>query len=166
MKKIIFTFILLIVFILSSSLLLLSLSGVETNKFNNFISKKINETNDNIDIKLTTIKFKFDIKEVGLFLETNDSIINYRNIIIPSKNIRVYIDFKSLLKVDPKIKKINIIFNKLKAEQLKGISATLKPSNFTSFVNNQIKQGEIDADLEIYLNDDNLLDDFIARGSV
>ena len=78
MKKIIFTFILLIVFILSSSLLLLSLSGVETNKFNNFISKKINETNDNIDIKLTTIKFKFDIKEVGLFLETNDSIINYQ----------------------------------------------------------------------------------------
>ena len=166
MKKIISNLILLVIFILIILIIILSTIGVETNRFNNFVSKKINQTNNNINLELNTIKFKFSVKEISLFLETDNPRIDYRNVIIPAKNIKVYIDLASFLKTEPKIKKIKLILNQFNVEQLKKISRTLKPSNFTSFVNNKIKQGKINTELEVYLDNDNLLDNFIARGSV
>ena len=97
---------------------ILTTTGFETNKFNNLISKKINQANNNINLELTTIKFKLDIKEFSLFLETINSQIDYRSTIIPAKNIKVYMDFISLIKSEPKFKKINLIFNQLDIEQL------------------------------------------------
>ena len=166
MKKIISTLILLGFFSIILLITILTTTGFETNRFNNLISKKINQANNNINLELTTIKFKLDIKEFSLFLETINSQIDYRSTIIPAKNIKVYMDFISLIKSEPKFKKINLIFNQLDIEQLQKISTTFKPSNFTSFVNNKVKQGKLNVKLEIYLDDNNLFDNFIAKGSV
>ena len=166
MKKFFFNLILLIFFILILSITILATIGIETNRFNYLISKKINETNNNVNLKLNTVKFKIDTKEISLFLETNNPKINYREIIIPTKNIKVYIDFMSLIKSKPKIEKINLTLNQLDAEQLKKISSTLKPSNFTSFVQNKIKKGKLNAELEVYLDENNFFENFIARGLV
>ena len=166
MKKFFFSFFLIIFLIFSLFLVTLSIIGIETNRFNSFISKKINKANNNINLELTTIKFKLDIEEISLFIETNTPIINYRNVPISTKNIKLYIDFISLIKSDPKIKKINLTLNQLDIKQLKKLSISLKPSNFTSFLNNKVKQGKFDIELDIYLNKKNLLENFIARGSV
>ena len=166
MKKFFSNSILFIFFVLILLITILSTIGVETNRFNTIISKKINEKNKNINIKLTTVKFKLDVKEISLFLETNSSQINYREIIIPTKNIKVYINFVSLIKSKPQIEKISLILNQLNTEQIKKISSTLKPSNFTSFLQNKIKNGKINTELEVYLGDNNLFENFIARGSV
>ena len=163
MSKLISNVILFFFFVLISLIIILSTIGIETSKFNNFISKKINQANKNINLELYTIKFKLDIKEISLFLETQKPQINYRDIIIPAKNIRVYMDFIYIIKSKPKIKKINLILNQLELNQLKKISTKLKPSNFTSFVNNKIKQGKINTELEIYFDKYNLLDNFIAN---
>ena len=61
MKKIISNLFLFIFFILILLIIVLSTKGIETNKFNSLISKKINQTNNNINLQLTTIKFKLDI---------------------------------------------------------------------------------------------------------
>ena len=166
MKKIFYNLFLLIFFILIFFITLLSTKGIETNRFNNLISKKINYTNNNLNLELSTVKFKLDLKEVSLFLETEEPKIDYRNMIIPAKNIKVYIDFTSLIKSDPNIKKIILIVNQLDIEQLKKISISLKPSNLTSFVNNKIKEGKLNTELEIYLDNNNLFTNFIARGTV
>ena len=166
MSKVISNTIIFFLFVLISFMIILSTIGIETNRFNNLISKKINFTTKNINLQLNTIKFKLDIKEINLFLETQKPEINYRDIIIPAKNIKVYIDFISLIKSKPKIKKINLTLNQLDLNQLKKISKTLKPSNFTSFINNKMYQGKLNTELEIYFDKDNLLDDFIAKGSV
>ena len=166
MKKIIISLTLIIIFILTSLTMLLSTIGIETNRFNNFISNKIIQNNNNIDLKLTTVNFKLDLKEIGLFLETKNPQINYRDVLIPAENIKVYIDFLSLIKSEPKIKKINLVLRQLDIEQLKKISVTFKPSNFTSFLNNKIKEGQLSAKLKLYLDNDNLLENFTASGSV
>ena len=57
MKKIVFNFTLIFIFLFVSLLIILSSYGVETDKFNKIIIKKISQTK-NIDIKLNTIKFK------------------------------------------------------------------------------------------------------------
>ena len=166
MKKVIFNLILLIFFILISFIVILSTLGIETNKFNNLISKKINLVNNSLKLELITVKFKLDIKEISLFLETNNPKIDYKKISIPTKNIKAYIDFISLIKSDTKIKKIYLALNEIQIEKLKKISISSKPSNLTSFINNKIKQGVLKTEIEMYFNKDNLLDNYIARGLV
>ena len=166
MKKTTSAILLLFFLILTLSITILSINGIETNKFNNFISKKINQANSNINIELSTIKFKLDIKEISLYLETVNPKISYRGATVPTKNVKVYIDFISLIKSEAKIKKINLLLKQLDVDELKKISTSLKPSNFKSFINNKIQQGKINTEIDFYLNENNSLDNFIARGSV
>ena len=166
MKKTIAYLILIIFLIFISLIVLLSTIGIETNRFNNFISNKINQNSNDINLKLTTINFKLDYNEISLFLETKDPQISYRNILIPAENIKVYMDFLSLIKSKPKIKKINLVLHQLDIEQLKKISVNFKPSNFTSFLNNKIKEGQLNAKFKVHFDNDNLLETFTASGSV
>ncbi len=166
MKKVLSILLITSLVILGIFTIILSTVGIETDKFNKLISKKINESNNNINIKLNTIKFKLDIKEISLFLETNEPFINYRNAIIPAKNLKVYIDFFSIVKSDTQIEKINVIFYEMDIKDINNISFILKPSNLKSFIKNKIKHGKLNSEIEIYLNKNNQFDNFIARGSV
>ena len=150
---------------LTVAIITLSTIGIETNKFNQLISEKVSNKK-NINIKLKTIKFKLDPKKLSLFLDTQNPIINYRNIYIPAKNVKVYIDFWSLLKSEPKIKKSNLLLEELDIVELNKISKILKPSNFKSLLNNKVKKGKLISEIEIYLNDDGSLNNFIAKGEV
>ena len=166
MKKIVLSLILLIFLFLSVSIAILSTAGIETKKFNNFISNKINQSNNNISLQLNKIKFKIDIKKISLFLETNEPKIDYQGIVIPTQNIKVYIDFTSLFKSTPKIKKINLALDELDIHQLKKLIIFTKPSNFRSLVSNKIKQGKLISEIEFYFDKNNLIENFIAKGSV
>ena len=57
MKKIISVFIILI-FLLLISIGILSTIGVETNRFNNLILNKINQSQRDVELDLNSIKFK------------------------------------------------------------------------------------------------------------
>ena len=137
MKKIFAGIILLIFLVFFSLIAILSTVGLETNRFNELISRKIYQFNNNIDIKLNTIKFKINIKKFNLFLETNNSKLIYRNVGIPIKSIKVFTDFNSLINSDPKINKIEISLKKISISELKKVSAALKPSNLKSIINNK-----------------------------
>ncbi len=165
MKKIISVFIILILLLLIS-IGILSTIGVETNRFNNLILNKINQSQRDVELDLNSIKFKLDIKEVSLFLETSDSTLNYRNAKIPTKNIKVYIDFFSILKSETRFEKISLISDKIDLKEFKKISFVLKPSTYKSFLNNNIQDGTIFLEIDFYLNKENNLENFISRGSV
>ena len=166
MRKLFLNLTIIITIFLTLLILILSTKGIQTKKFNEIIAKKINQTNYNIKLDLETIKFKIDISELSLFLETFNPKINYRDTLLPAKNIKVYIDFLSLVKSTPNIKKINIVLEELKINQLKELSSFLKPSNFKSILNNKILDGNLNSELDIYFNERNLFDNFIARGKV
>jgi hypothetical protein len=165
MKKLIINFLLIIFILLTTLLTILSTIGIETNKFNKFISDKVSKTK-NVNLDLDLIKFKLDPKALSLFLETDKPKINYRNLQIPVRNIKVYIDFLSLLKSDPKIKKSNLILEELNISQIKELSKIVKPSNFNSLLNNKIKKGKFFSEVEIFLDEKGTLENFIAKGSV
>lgn len=165
MKKIFLKLFLFIFFIFSIVIIILSTIGIETNKFNEIISEKVNETK-NIKLELDTIKFKLDPKELSLFLETKNPKINYRNISIPVQYLKTYIDFLSVIKSNPNIKKINIKLEELDVSQFNKLSILIKPSTFKSFLNNKLKEGKLVSEIEIYLNDKGKLKNFIAKGSV
>ncbi len=165
MKKIIINLFLLIIITIIVLIVILSTIGIETNKFNNFISNKTLKTK-NFNLKLKTIKFKINPKELSLFLETQNPKINYMDVSVPVQNIKVYIDFISLLKSDPKIKKTSLTLEELDITQLNNISSIMKPSNIKSLINNKIKKGKLISEIEIYLTEQGSLKNFIAKGSV
>ena len=166
MKKIFISFFFVIFTLLIITVAILSTIGIETKSFNNLVTQKINKTNNNISLKLNYIKFKLDLREISLFLETTSPRIIYRNVDIPAEKIRVYINFLSLINLKNEIEKISLVFNQIDINQIKKVSKTLKPSNFKSFLNNRIKKGKLNSEIEIYLKNENLLDNFIARGSI
>ena len=166
MKKIFFSSIIILLIILSLLCITLLTSGIKTDKFDSFLTSKINDHNKHLDLNINSIRFKLDYKEISLFLETSDPQITYRNTSIPAKKIKVYVDFLSLLSSSPDIKKINLIFYELKIDQFKNLAKTLKPSNFKSIVHNKISKGTITLSLEIFLGKDNIFENFIARGDI
>ena len=165
MKKIVINLFILIFLLLVTLMAILSTIGIETNKFNKLISDKAAKTK-NINLQLNKIKFKINPKEFSLFLETQNPNINYKDLFIPVRNVKVYIDFLSLLKSNPKIKKINLILEELDIAKLNQLSIIIKPSNFKSLLNNKIKKGKLITEIEVFLNDEGLLKNFIAKGTV
>ncbi len=165
MKKIITYSFLLLLISLITVVILLSTIGIETKKFNNLISEKASETK-NINLELDTIKFKLNPRELSLFLETQNPKIIYRSVSVPVKNIKVYFDFLSFLKSNPKIKKTSIFLEELDVTQIDRLSVIIKPSNFKSLLNNKVKEGKLISEIEIFLTDEGELENFIARGSV
>ena len=141
MKKIVTNLILIVIILFVSLIGILSSIGIETDRFNKLISNKVSQSK-NIFLELETIKFKIDLKELSLFLQTQSPKITYRELLIPAENIKVYVDFLSLLKSEPKIKKISLILKELDVTQLNKLSAMIKPSNFKSLLNNKIKKGK------------------------
>ena len=166
MKKIFFTSSIILIFLLVSLMLVLSTIGFETDRFNKFISNKITENNKDTSLKLEKIKFKFDIKDINLFLETNNPELIYKGSKIPVDNVKAYLDFISLVKSNPKIDKINISSKEINIDQLKNIIIKTKPSNLNSLVINKIKNGKLLINLEMYFKENLNFGDFILRGEV
>ena len=165
MRKILSFLIFLSTIIIFFTIALLSTVGIETSRFNSLITEKIHKTNENFNLQLSKIKFKLDLKEISLFLETSNPKITYKNVLIPTENIKVYVDFLAIMKSEPKIEKINIASNEISISEIKKLSVLFKPSNFTSFLKNKVKDGNISYNLEFYFDNKNTLDNFITRGT-
>ena len=69
MKKILLSIFLLVSFFFIILIILLSTTGIETKRFNNLISNRINQVNKDVNLNLDTIKFKLDVKLLSLFLK-------------------------------------------------------------------------------------------------
>ena len=164
-KKFLTTIIILLIFLVSL-MTILSTVGFKTDRFNKFITDKIIEKNKSISLELEEIKFKFDFKDFDLFLETKNPKLIYKNIEIPIEYTKVYLDFISIIKSNPKIDKINITSREINIDQLKKIMIKTKPSNLNSIIRDKVKNGQLKVNLELYLNDNLKIDNFIARGEV
>jgi hypothetical protein len=166
MRRIFLTIILILFFTLICLILILSTTGYETNKFNNIISNKISEKNKNFSFKFEKIKFRFDILNANLFLETREPQLNYQNLYLPIKNIKVYLNLISLIKSKPQIDQINIDTSEMSIDEFKKIIIKTKPSNLNSLIVNKVKEAKIKANLNLYFNQNFKIDNFIVRGEV
>ena len=147
-------------------IIILSTIGFKTDKFNESISNRVAESNKDISLKLEKIKFKFDVKAFNLFLETKNPELIYKDLTIPIENVKVYLDFYSLIKSKSKIDRINISSKEININQLKEIIIKTKPSNLNSLITNKVKNGKLFVNLELYFNENLDVDNFIARGEV
>ena len=166
MKKALLILITSLVVVLFFIIFILSTTGYETEKFNKIITDKIVEQNNKVSLELKKIKFKFDLKNFSLFLETKDPKLEYQSINIPLKLVKVYLDFTSLIKSKTKIDKMDISSKEINIDELKKIALKTKPSNLNSFIINKVKNGKLTTNLELYFDENLNIKNYIARGEV
>ena len=154
MTRLFFKSIFFILIVLILTLSILTTTGITTDKFNTLILKKINNNYKDVSFELEKIKFKFDIKDISLFIETKNPKINYQNLIIPIENVKLYLNFVSLLKSKIQIDKMNISSQEINIKQLKNLMIKLKPSNFNSLIINKVESGKLNVNLDLYFDND------------
>ncbi|MDC0418088.1 DUF3971 domain-containing protein [Pelagibacteraceae bacterium] len=144
MKKFLYLSFLIFLLLFSSIAAYLSTIGIETSKFNNLIVKSIKENNPRVEIELEKIKIKLDIKKIQLFLSTENPKIIYQNIKIPITEIKIYTKINTFLNSKIQINQILFKVEKFKTKDIKKIAIRIKPSNFKTYLLNNINGGEVE----------------------
>ena len=167
MKKFLYSFFLLLIFLSASIVTYLSIFGLETSKFNNLIVKEIKKKNPEIELKLEKVKIKLDIKKIHLFISTNYPELVYQNIKIPITEIKIYTKINKIFKSKIEISQIIFGLEKFKTNEIQKIAIRIKPSNFKTYLLNNVKNGEIEkAIFDLNIDKDFKLIDYIASGSI
>ena len=164
-RKVIYYLIIFLIFSLILLISILSTVGIETDKFNKLIINKIAESK-NVELKLKTVNFKLDLRELSLFIETQNPKINYFNQAIPTRSVKVYVDFFPVFQTNLKINKIYISLGELNYTQLNSFSELIKPSNFKNILNNKINEINLTSEIEIFLDKNGGIKNYIIRGQV
>ena len=120
--KIITKSIIIFLFLIILSLSYLSLFGIETERFNNQISNKIKNINENIDVELKKIRLILNPFSLKLNIKTVGPKLKKGNKIIEIENIKSQISIKS------------IITNKFSIENLEISTKSLEIKNLLSFI--------------------------------
>ena len=144
MKKFLYSAFLIIIFLFVAVVLYLSTIGLETSKFNNSIVKKVEKIDPKIKLDLEKIKIKLDIKKIQLFLSTSRPKIVYQNINIPITEIKVYSKINKFFNSKIEITQIVFRVKKFEIQDIQKIAIRIKPSNFKTYLLNNINGGEIE----------------------
>ena len=87
MKKIFYSIIISLIFLITIFLIYLSTAGFETNKFNEFLEKESNRFDNNLETNFDRIKMKLDLKKLNFFITTSEPEIKYYGVKIKIKKL-------------------------------------------------------------------------------
>ena len=167
MKKIIYSLILIILLLPVLIIIYLSAVGIETSRFNNIIIKEIKKKDLNTQLSLNKIKIKFDLQKFQIYLSTLEPNIVYQNIKIPIREINIYTKISSILKSKNEISQAIILFQNFKIKDVQKLAIRIKPSNFKTYLLNNLSNGKIEKILiNVKLDKDLNITDYKVNGSI
>ena len=159
--------IIILVLLFISFCLYLSIYGLNTNKFNDLISKKISEKNKNFTINFDKIKIFLNIGSFNLEIKTDKPSIIFQNKEIKIKSISTSLPIKSIIKKQNNINNIKIITDENKIKNIIEIARSLKNTPELFLLNKAIKSGIITSEIKFNFDENgNLLSDFILDGRI
>ena len=167
MKKILYSFFLITLSIITLLIIYLSTVGLETSKFNSMIIKEIKKKDPNIQISLNKIKIKFDLERIQVYLSTFEPQIIYQNVKIPITEINIYSKISSILKSKNEISQAIISLQDFNIEDIQKLAIRIKPSNFKTYLLNNLNNGKVEKILiEVKLDKDLNITEHKVNGSV
>ncbi len=167
MVKRLIQIIIILVLLFISFCLYLSIYGLNTNKFNDLISKKISEKNKNFTITFDKIKIFLNIGSFNLEIKTDKPIIIFQNKEIKIKSISTSLPIKSIIKKQNNINNIKIITDENKIKNIVEIARSLKNTPEIFLLNKAVKSGIITSEIRFNFDENgNLLSDFILDGRI
>ena len=145
----------------------MSTIGYETTKFNQLIREEIKEKEPNIEVLIKRIKIKLDLKKFNLFLATSEPTIVYQDVKIPVLDIKAYFKLLSLLEAKPNLERIILNIGSFKTQDLQKIAVRIKPSNFKSYLLNNIIKGEVvKSNFDLSLSNNLRIKDYKINGKI
>ena len=167
MVKRLIQIIIILVLLFISFCLYLSIYGLNTNKFNDLISKKISERNKNFTITFDKIKIFLDIGSFNLEIKTDKPSIIFQDKEIKIKSISTSLPIKSIIKKQNNINNIKIITDENKIKNIIEIARSLKNTPQLFLLNKAVKSGIITSEIKFNFSENgNLLSDFILDGRI
>ena len=144
MKNFLYSVIFFVIFLLIGAIIYLSTIGFETSKFNKIIIKEIKEKDSKLELKLQKIKVKLDLKKIQLLLLTKNPDISYEGVKINTTEIKVYTKIKNFFISEVEISQVVFAIKEVKIKDIQKIAARIKPSNFKTYLLNNLAGGEIE----------------------
>ena len=167
MVKRLIQIIIILVLLFISFCLYLSIYGLNTNKFNDLISKKISEKNKNFTITFDKIKIFLNIGTFNLEIKTDKPSIIFQDKEIKIKSISTSLPIKSIIKKQNNINNIKIITDENKIKNIIEIARSLKNTPELFLINKAVKSGIITSEIKFNFDENgNLLNDFILDGRI
>ena len=167
MKKFIHLLLLVILSLITLIIIYLSTVGLETSKFNNIIIKEIKKKDPNIQITLNKIKIKFDLEKIQVYFSTFEPKIIYQDIKIPITEINIYSKISSILKSKNEISQAVVSLKDFNTEDIQKLAIRIKPSNFKTYLLNNLNNGKIEKILiEVKLDKNLNITDYKVNGSL
>jgi len=167
MQKIIYSLLLILILLIILFTAYLSTVGIETSRFNNIIISEIKKKEPNVQLSLDKIKIKFDIKKIQIYLSTVNPNILYQNIKIPIKEINLYTKIISILKSKNEINQAIISAENFNIKDIQHLATRIKPSNFKTYLLNNINGGEVEKiTINVKLGENLNINDYKINGSL
>jgi hypothetical protein len=167
MKKFIYYFFFIFIFLSILAIIYLSTIGIETSKINNLIINEIEKKEPEIKLELKKIKIKLNLKKIQLTLSTNNPKIIYQDVKIPITKIKVYSKINKMLDSKIEISQITFKIKKFKVQDLQKIATRIKPSNFKTYLLNNLEGGEVEKVLfDLNIDKKFKITNYKANGSI
>ncbi len=145
----------------------LSIYGINTDKFNNLITQKISERNQNLNIKLNKIKIFLNINNLNFELKTKNPEVFFKNKEIKIKSISTDFTLKNLLSKKINLEKVKILTDVNKIQNLIEIARIYKNNPQLFVLSKTVKDGLITIDTKISFNEDgSIKNDYLVDGNI
>tara|TARA_Y100000590_G_scaffold66922_1_gene72521 strand:+ start:9233 stop:11431 length:2199 start_codon:yes stop_codon:yes gene_type:complete len=142
--------------ILFISISYLSIFGIKTNKFNELIKSQIVKQDNRIDIDLKDVFIKLKIKERSFAINAKDIRLHINDQSQKIKNIDIFLELRSFVTQNIKIKKIRINSQENEIKNLLKFIRTYKINIPALYLENSINKGDIIYNIIINFEDNNI----------
>lgn len=167
MRKIIYRTILLLTIGAIIIITYLSIFGIETDKFNNQISSKINNINPNIKVELKKIKLILKPLDLKIKAKTLGSKFKARNVILDIESIETQISLRSLFNDKFSLTDLDISTRSIEVKKLISFVRGVNKSTELLVLENFVKKGYLIADLNLEFDESgNIKDNYSIAGFV
>ncbi len=172
MLKSLFKFLFLIFLALAALIFYLSVYGIETNKFNNIINEKFQKINPNLNLLLSDVYLKLNIRKLLINIEVNKSEVTIDNSKLNLSKIKASVNIFKLIKKQNSIDQLEI---NLEENKIKDLASFLNEYDFNLarfILFNQIDDGVAKISIKINLNDndrskiDYKLNGYVKNGKI
>tara|TARA_Y100001970_G_scaffold133724_1_gene164752 strand:+ start:7958 stop:10933 length:2976 start_codon:yes stop_codon:yes gene_type:complete len=150
-KKILFTCISVLVFFIIC-ISFLSIYGIKTDSFNNFINNKVKEYNSKLTLQIDKVYIKLNLNERAININTKNAILIANSNSINISNIDINLNLIKFLKQENSIKNIKIKSSNNLIKDVISFFSTIKYDLSRYILYSQIKKGSLSFELDTNFN--------------
>ena len=147
-KKILFTSTLIFSFFIIF-ILYLSIYGIKTNSFNDFINNKVKKYNSNLILKIDDVFIKLNIFKSAININTKNAVLIDQSNRLKINNLNINLNLINFLKNENSIKSVKIISSENSISDVTSVLNTIDYDFSRYIIYSQIKKGSLNFELDV-----------------